>query len=120
MKRKIVILPLLISFSIFSGCGGVFEPGYIDKGPPTALQAYKKPGATIEDVKQALKQCSYELLDSHLPLEYLTNERLRVKFCMYDKGFKLNSPNTTRDSCIQIYKYHGFKPPVCVARGVFN
>lgn len=120
MKNLFTLFISLSLLCLISGCGGVFEPGYIDKGPPTNAEAFKKPSANVSDTIKALEECGDKTMDLSKSWEFRTNDGIRLRMCMDGKGFKLDGAGTIRDSCLRTYKYEGFKPPVCVARGYFN
>ena len=116
MKKKIVLLLCLSSLSVFSGCG-VFKPGYVDHGPPSASQWYQKPGATPEEISEANDKCEERYPDD---LKIDPNVRLNIyfkqRFCMEDQGYFPKDGTRAIKSC---RNFHNPKVPICEARGAY-
>ena len=118
MKNKIITLLCLSSLSVFSGCGSVFEDGYIDHGPPSASQWYQKPGATPEEISEANDKCEERYPDD---LKIDPNVRLNIhfkqRFCMEDQGYLPKDGTRAIKSC---RNFRNPKVPICEARGAYN
>ena len=117
MKRKIVILLCLPSLSVFSGCGTVFESGYIDKGPPSAGEWYQKPGATVKEIHEANEKCKKLYPDDRRSnIKDRTNNHFKERFCMEDQGYLPNDGNRAINSC---KNFVNPQIPICEARGAY-
>ena len=116
MNRKIVLLLCLSSLSVFSGCG-VFKPGYVDHGSPSASEWYQKPGATPEEISEANDKCEERYPDD---LKIDPNVRLNIhfkqRFCMEDQGYFPKSGTRAIDAC---KNFRNPKVPICEARGAY-
>ena len=118
MKKKIVLLLCLSSLSVFSGCGTVFEDGYIDRGPPSASQWYQKPGATPEEISEANDKCEKRYPDDiKLDPNVRLNIHFKQRFCMEDQGYLPKDGTRAIKSC---RNFHNPKVPICEARGAYN
>ena len=116
MKNKIITLLCLSSLSVFSGCG-VFEPGYIDHGPPSASQWYQKPGATPKEISEAYDKCDERYPDDpKLDIHVRENIVFQKLFCMEDQGYLPKDGTRAIKSC---RNFHNPKVPICEARGAY-
>ena len=117
MKNKIITLLCLSSLSVFSGCG-VFKPGYVDHGSPSASEWYQKPGATQEEIADAYYKCEERYPDD---LKIDPNVRLNIyfkqRFCMEDQGYLPKDGTRAIKSC---KNFRNPKVPICEARGAYN
>ena len=118
MNRKIVLLLCLSSLSVFSGCGSVFEPGYIDHAPPVAAAWYQKPGATPKEIADAYYKCEKRYPDD-IKLDPNVGQNIIFKriFCMEDQGYFAKDGTRAMDAC---KNFRNPKVPICEARGAYN
>ena len=119
MNRKIVLLLCLSSLSVFSGCGTVFEDGYVDPGPPLSGAAwYQKPGATPKEISEAYDKCDERYPDDmKLDQNVRLNIYFKQRFCMEDQGYFPKSGTRAIKSC---KNFRNPKVPICEARGAYN
>ncbi|WP_295947608.1 hypothetical protein [uncultured Bartonella sp.] len=118
MNNKIITLLCLSSLSVFSGCGTVFEPGYIDHAPPVAAAWYQKPGATPKEIADAYYKCEKRYPDDiKLDQNVRLNIYFKQRFCMEDQGYFPKSGTRAIKSC---RNFHNPKVPICEARGAYN
>ena len=118
MKNKIITLLCLSSLSVFSGCGTVFEPGYIDHAPPVAAAWYQKPGATPKEIADAYYKCEKRYPDD-IKLDPNVGQNIIFKriFCMEDQGYFAKDGTRAMDAC---KNFRNPKVPICEARGAYN
>ena len=110
MTKKTLLI-LLMPLLLF----GCHLPGAYAPRPDEDL--YKKPGATRDDVKKAIKACRAKYdVPRDRPIEQQNNGVFKVAFCMEDKGFFRDDGITALKSC------NNFKimPPICIARGAYK
>ena len=103
----ILLMPLLLFGCTWRG----FLP------PPLGEDVYKKPGATRDDVKKAIKACDAKYdIPRDRPIDQQNNGVFKVAFCMEDKGYFRDDGRTALKSC------NNFKimPPICIARGAYK
>ncbi|MBI0002055.1 hypothetical protein H3S83_09475 [Bartonella sp. W8122] len=117
MKKKIVLLLCLSSLSVFSGCGTVFEDGYVADAPPSAGQWFQKPGATPEEISEAYDKCEKRYPDDpKLDIHVRENIVFQKLFCMEDQGYLPKDGTRAIKSC---RNFHNPKVPICEARGAY-
>ncbi|WP_422533946.1 hypothetical protein [Bartonella apis] len=119
MQNKIITLLCLSSLSVFSGCGTVFEDGYVDPGPPLSGAAwYQKPGATPKEISEAYDKCDERYSDDmKLDQNVRLNIYFKQRFCMEDQGYFPKSGTRAIKSC---KNFRNPKVPICEARGAYN
>lgn len=105
------------SLSVFSGCGTVFEPGYIDHAPPVAAAWYQKPGATPKEIADAYYKCEKRYsVNQKLDPNVGQNIIFKRIFCMEDQGYFAKDGTRAMDAC---KKFRNPKVPICEARGAY-
>ena len=111
MTKKTLLI-LLMPLLLF----GCHLPGAY--APPLDEDLYKKPGATRDDVKKAIKACRAKYdVPRDRPIEQQNNGVFKVAFCMEDKGYFRDDGITALKSC----KNWADTPlPVCIARGAYK
>ena len=104
----ILLMPLLLFGCTWRG----FLPPRPDE------DVYKKPGATRDDVKKALKACHAKYdIPRDRPWEERANAAFKTYFCLEDKGFFSDDGITALKAC----KNWADAPlPVCIARGAYK
>ena len=118
MKKKIVLLLCLSSLSVFSGCGSVFDPDYLDRPRLSGPAWYQKPGATPKEIADAYYKCEKRYPDDiKLDPNVRQNIAFQTLFCMEDQGYLPKDGTRAIKSC---RNFHNPKVPICEARGAYN
>lgn len=99
--KKILVSLTAITTLILSGCAAM-SPSY-HQPPPSADQAWKKSGATLETTRADLKSCNY--IDNVSQINKTKFEKQTQ--CMKDKGYTISpKPYNT-------YNCYGNAPAMC-------